>query len=91
MARIRRWEEPGGLKLTIEWDGMQFRARCRDFDLATTGKTLNEARDALLTMVQHFQSLTDVQTWNEFFNSVQEEMDEDINNRWASGEHAVLN
>jgi hypothetical protein len=91
MAELRRWEEHGGAKVIIEWDGTQFRAFCREYDLAATGKTLNEARDALISMIQHFLSLTDVQTWNEFFTSVQEEIDEDINNRWASGEHAVVN
>jgi hypothetical protein len=91
MAETRRWEEHGGLRVTIEWDGKLYRACCREYDLAATGKTLNEARDALISMIQHFLSLTDVQTWNEFFASVQEEIDADINNSWASGEHAVTN
>ena len=91
MAGIRRWEEHGGEKVVVEWDGAQFRATCREYDLMATGKTLNEARDALFSMIQHFLSLTDVETWNDFLASVQEEIDEDINNGWASGEHAVIN
>jgi len=91
MAETRRWEERSSLRVTIEWDGQLYHARCREYDLAATGKTLNEARDALISMIQHFLSLTDVQTWNEFFTSVQEEIDEDINNRWASGEHGAAN
>jgi hypothetical protein len=42
-------------------------------------------------MIQHFLSLTDVQTWNEFFTSVQDEIDEDVNNSWASGGEHVAN
>jgi hypothetical protein len=91
MGAKQRWEEHSGPKVVIEWDGNQFRAICREYDLAATGRTLNEARDALLTMIQHYLSLTDVQTWNEFLASVQEELDENNNNGWASGEHSAIN
>ena len=91
MAQARRWEELSNLRVTIEWDGQRYRARCREYDLAATGQTLNEARDALFSMIQHFLSLTDVQTWNEFFTSVQDEIDEDVNNSWASGGEHVAN
>ena len=89
MGEIIRWEEQNGLRVIIEWDGEQFRALCRDYDLTATGKTLNEARDALLTMMQHYLSLTDVQTWNEYFADVQEEIDDNSRNGWASGNHVA--
>jgi len=91
MPDKRRWEEPGDLRVTIEWDGAQYRARCREYDLVATGKTLNEARDALIVMIQHFLSLTDVQAWNAYFASIQEEIDEDVNNGWARGGDHVAN
>jgi hypothetical protein len=89
MVETIRWEEHNGLRVIIERDGRQFRALCRDYDLTATGKTLNEARDALLTMMQHYLSLTDVQTWNEYFADVQEEIEENIKNGWASGNHVA--
>jgi hypothetical protein len=89
MTDSTRWEERNGLRVIIEWDGTLYRARCRDYDLTATGKTLNEARDALLTMMQHYQSLTDAQTWNEYFADVQEEIDDNNHNGWASGEHVA--
>jgi hypothetical protein len=89
MADTIRWEEHDRIRVTITWDGTQYRARCREYDLAANGKTLNEARDALWSMIQHYLALTDAQTWNNYLMSVQEEIDEDINNTWASGEHVA--
>jgi len=89
MADTIRWEEHSRIRVTIDWDGAVYRARCREYDLTAKGKTLNEARDALWSMIQHYLALTDVQTWNDYFTSVQEEIDEDINNAWASGEHVA--
>ncbi len=89
MAESRRWEEREHLKLTIEWDGNQFKARCPEYDLTATGKTLTEARDALWSMIQHYLALTDAQTWNDYFHSVEQEIEEDINNTWISGDHVA--
>lgn len=89
MAQRIRWEENARLRVTIDWDGTQYRAVCREYDLTATGKTLTEARDALWSMIQHYMALTDVQAWNDYFSSVQEEIDDDFNNGWASGDHAV--
>jgi hypothetical protein len=89
MFETLRWEEQNGLRVIIDWDGEQYHALCREYDLTATGKTLNEARDALLTMMQHYLSLTDVQTWNEYFSDVQEEIDDNRKNGWASGDHVA--
>jgi hypothetical protein len=86
-----RWEERDRLNVTVEWDGRQFRAQCRDYDLFATGKTLNEARDALWSMIQQYLALTDVQAWNDYFARLQQEMEEDIHNTWASGNDHVAN
>lgn len=41
-------------------------------------------------MIQQYLALTDVQTWNEYFDSLQEAMEDDINNTWARrDDHAV--
>ena len=40
-------------------------------------------------MIQHYQALTDIETWNDYFASVQEEFDEDVNNTWVNGEHVI--
>lgn len=86
----QRWEEPGDLRVTIEWDGAHYRALCREYDLVATGKTLSEAREALVVMIRHFLSLTDVRAWNAYFASIQEDLDEDVNTSWASdGDHVA--
>jgi hypothetical protein len=88
MADTIRWEEHNRLRVRIEWDGQQYRARCLDYDLVAAGKTLNEARDALWSMIQHYLALTDVQVWNDYYSSVQEAMD-GMNDDWATGEHVA--
>ena len=89
MSQRVRWEENDRLRVTIEWDGKMYRARCREYDLTATGNSLTEARDALWSMIQHYIALTDAQVWNDYFSSVQEELDEDVNNGWATGDHIV--
>lgn len=85
-----RWEERDRLNVTVQWDGTQYLARCSDYDLTARGRTLTEARDALWSMIQQYLALTDVQTWNEYFDSLQEAMEEDIHNTWARrDDHAV--
>ena len=91
MPDMIRWEERDRLNVTVEWDGAQFRARCREYDLTAHGRTLTEARDALWSMIQQYLALTDVQTWNEYFLRLQQETEEDINNSWASGGKHIPN
>jgi predicted RNase H-like HicB family nuclease len=88
MADPRQWEEHDHLKVIIKWDGKQYRARCPEYDLTATGKTLNEARDALWSMIEHYLALTDTQRWNEYFASVQEAIEEEADT-WTGGEHVI--
>ena len=83
-----RWEERDRLNVTVEWDGEQFCARCREYNLMATGKTLNEAREALWSMIQQYLALTNPQTWHDYFTTVQQ-IDEENDTAWASGEHTI--
>lgn len=89
MPRQIGWEEHNRLRVKITWDGENYCARCLDYEIKATGKTLNEARDALSRMIQQYLALTDVRVWDNYYASVQELMEDEIQEAWSSGEHAV--
>ena len=90
MPESAGWEDLHHLNVVVEWDGRQFRARCPDFDLLTTGKTANEAREAMWNMIQEYLALARLETWEDYFNGFVEVPEED-DTTWASSDNPVIN
>ncbi len=81
--------EPHQVNVVIEWDGQQYRARCPDLDLVATGKTANEARDAMWMMIEEYLALTQSETWEDYLENFVN-MPEADDATWAP-ENPVIN
>jgi hypothetical protein len=66
------------LSIFVEQEGERFRARCPQFSLVATGRTAQEAHEAMLAMIEEYMNFTDPQSWLEYMVSLQDEWEEDM-------------
>lgn len=76
MQQASDWEEQPRLRVTVQWDGRQYFARCPQYDLITTGKTVAEAREAMWHMIQEYLALTHFDSWDTYYTLIQEMIDQ---------------